>query len=163
MCLTVLAARLAFSHAYGARLSVLVLHHGGKAPDAAERLISARPVASIQRRREPKGCAAAVVLGRVTGRRMNARQEIEEARREIDQIDDAIVDLLVQRSRSAVRIGRAKRREGVPVRDPAREAAVLARLVERARGKLDALAIERVFDRIMELTRSLEEKEQAGT
>ena len=94
---------------------------------------------------------------------MNARQEIEEARREIDTIDDAIVDLLVRRSRSAVRIGRAKRQEGVPVRDPAREAVVLARLTERARGKLDALAIERVFHRIMELTRSLEEKEEAGT
>lgn len=92
---------------------------------------------------------------------MTARQEIEATRREIDRIDDSIVDLLVRRAKCAIEIGRAKRRDGVPVRDPAREAEVLARLKERARGKLDASAIERVWDRIMELSRRLE-VEDAG-
>ncbi len=90
---------------------------------------------------------------------MTARQEIETTRREIDRIDDSIVDLLVRRARCAIEIGRVKRRDGVPVRDPAREAEVLARLKERAHGKLDAQAIERVWDRIMELSRRLEEED----
>jgi chorismate mutase/prephenate dehydratase len=94
---------------------------------------------------------------------MTAREEIEAMRREIDRIDDSIVDLLARRAHCALLIGRAKRRDGVPVRDPAREAEVLARLQERARGKLDAAAIEGVWERIMELSRRLEEEEVTGS
>jgi chorismate mutase len=82
--------------------------------------------------------------------------ELERHRREIDRIDDAIVDLLVARARCAVAIGRLKRLDGSPVRDPAREAEVLARLKERTAGKLDASAIESVWGPIMELTRRLQ-------
>jgi chorismate mutase/prephenate dehydratase len=90
---------------------------------------------------------------------MNAREEIEARRLEIDRIDDSIVDLLARRARCAIAIGRAKRLEGTPVRDLAREAEVIARLKDRARGKLDPLSIERVWERIMELSRRLEEEE----
>ncbi|HZU99619.1 MAG TPA: chorismate mutase [Planctomycetota bacterium] len=90
---------------------------------------------------------------------MEPKQEIETQRQEIDRIDDAIVDLLVRRARCAVEIGRAKRRTGSPVRDPAREATVLARLKERARGQIDGRALEAVFERIMEMSRSLEEED----
>ena len=91
---------------------------------------------------------------------MSGRDEIEARRREIDRIDDSIVDLLVGRARCAIEIGELKRLEKTPVRDPAREAEVLARLKERARGKLDASAIESVWERIMELTRRLQEQKQ---
>jgi chorismate mutase len=45
------------------------------------------------------------------------------------------------------------------VRDPAREATVLARLKERARGQIEGRALEAVFERIMEMSRSLEEED----
>jgi chorismate mutase len=91
---------------------------------------------------------------------MSGRDEIEAKRREIDRIDDSIVDLLVARARCAIEIGELKRQEKTPVRDPAREAEVLARLKKRAKGKLDASAIESVWERIMDLTRRLQEQKQ---
>ncbi|MBI3723353.1 chorismate mutase [bacterium] len=88
---------------------------------------------------------------------MTRKGEIDGWRREIDAIDDRIVDLVLRRARCAIRIGRAKRKAGVPVRDRAREAAVLARLAERARGRLEGRDVRWVFSRIMELMRRLEE------
>jgi chorismate mutase/prephenate dehydratase len=90
---------------------------------------------------------------------MEPRQEIEAQRQEIDRIDDAIVDLLVRRARCAVAIGRQKRLEGSPIRDPAREASVLARLRDRARGSLDGRAVESIFEKIMQVSRALEEED----
>lgn len=88
---------------------------------------------------------------------MTGREQIQAMRDEIDRIDDSIVDLLVRRARCAIGIGKLKRVEGAPMRDPAREAEVLSRLKKRAEGKLDNEAIESVWERIMALTRRLQE------
>jgi chorismate mutase len=60
-------------------------------------------------------------------------QELETLRREIEQIDDSLLELMVKRVALARRVGVAKRACGMPTLDPSREAAVVRRAGERAR------------------------------
>jgi chorismate mutase len=54
-------------------------------------------------------------------------------RAEIEAVDEAIIDALAQRMALAKEIRVVKQRAGQPVIDPAREAAVVARVAARAR------------------------------
>jgi chorismate mutase len=82
--------------------------------------------------------------------------EIEDWRRRIDSIDDQLMGLLNSRSACAVEIGKIKRVLGLPVYSPEREAWILERLMRENPGPLDALAVRRVFERIIDEGRRLE-------
>jgi len=82
--------------------------------------------------------------------------EIEAWRRRIDSIDDQLMGLLNSRSACAVEIGKIKRVLGLPVYSPEREAWILERLMRENPGPLDALAVRRVFERIIDEGRRLE-------
>jgi chorismate mutase len=82
--------------------------------------------------------------------------EIEAWRSRIDAIDDQLMRLLNSRSACAVEIGRIKRRLGLAVYSPEREAWILDRLTRENPGPLDALAVRRVFERIIDESRRLE-------
>lgn len=77
-------------------------------------------------------------------------------RARIDVIDGQLMRLLNSRSACAVEIGRVKRRLGLPVYSPEREAAILARVERENPGPLDATALRRVFERIIDESRRLE-------
>ncbi len=61
------------------------------------------------------------------------QEELPRLRREIEELDRAIIDLLVRRVALARRVGEAKRALGLPTLDPAREAAVVRHAGELAR------------------------------
>ena len=82
--------------------------------------------------------------------------EIDAWRRRIDAIDEQLLRLLNSRSACAVEIGRLKRRLGLPVYSPEREAAILERVVRESPGPLTPLAVRRVFERIIDESRRLE-------
>jgi chorismate mutase len=86
----------------------------------------------------------------------DADREIAEWRRRIDAIDDQLARLLHSRSACAVEIGRIKRRLGLPVYSPEREAAILERVGREHRGPLEPTAVRRVFERIIDESRRLE-------
>lgn len=73
---------------------------------------------------------------------------LEEIRREIDAIDDAIADLLVRRFAATARVRDAKSNDGSiaasPLR-PAREASLLRRLIQRSEGKLSPEFLVRLW------------------
>jgi chorismate mutase len=83
-------------------------------------------------------------------------EEIDQWRRRIDQIDGQLMSLLNSRSACAVEIGRIKRRLGLPVYSPEREAWILERVMRENPGPLDPLAVRRVFERIIDESRRLE-------
>ena len=83
-------------------------------------------------------------------------RKLQDLRREIDALDRRIVRLLNRRATVAVRIGREKRRAGLPVRDLAREAEVLRRVQSRNRGPLRNRALAAVYRRIIALCVDLE-------
>ena len=70
-----------------------------------------------------------------------------DLRREIDDIDTAIADLLVRRHGVVAEIGRAKAGSAAPVR-PGREADVLRRLVARTEGRIAPRAVVRIWREI---------------
>jgi chorismate mutase len=84
---------------------------------------------------------------------------IEELRGRIDVIDDQLVRLLNVRVACAVEVGRLKQAAGLPVYQPEREAQVLAGVKKAATelaGPLEAEAVVRIFERIIDEARRAE-------
>lgn len=77
-------------------------------------------------------------------------------RRNIDEVDAVLVKLLNQRAKWALEIGELKKREGVPVYQPEREAEVMTHVTETNRGPLSTAAVKRLFERIVDESRRLE-------
>ncbi len=85
-----------------------------------------------------------------------APAEIVEWRRRIDAIDAQLLGLLNSRGACAVEVGRIKRRLGLAVYSPEREAWILDRVVRDNPGPLDPLALRRLFERVIDESRRLE-------
>ena len=81
---------------------------------------------------------------------------IQDWRTRIDAIDEQLMRLLNSRSACAVEIGRIKRSLGLPIYSAEREAQILARIERENPGPLDALAVRRVFERVIDESRRLE-------
>lgn len=76
--------------------------------------------------------------------------ELARRRSDLDAIDDRLVDLLAERAAAVRGLWAFKRRRGLQRHDPAREAAVLARLTERARSRgLDPAAVAEVLKAVV--------------
>jgi chorismate mutase len=87
---------------------------------------------------------------------------IEYWRSEIDETDRELLRLLNRRARLAMKVGALKREAGLPCCDPERERAVLNDLQKANAGPLDALAITKVFRRIIRESREMETKMLMG-
>jgi chorismate mutase len=82
------------------------------------------------------------------------RETLAALRAEIERMDRALVDLVAARVRVAREAGEVKRGAGLPVLDPAREAAVVRRAGTMARDAgLDAEDVRGVFWQVIELSR----------
>lgn len=87
---------------------------------------------------------------------------IEEWRRRIDEIDRKLVELLNERSRCAMEIGRLKRAAQLPLYQPEREQEILTNVARANSGPLPDTAIRRLFERILDEARSVERKAMGG-
>ena len=85
---------------------------------------------------------------------------IEDWRRHIDEIDVKLVSLLNERARYALKIGREKHLQGLPVYQPERENEILGNVERANSGPLADTAIRRLFERIIDEARSLERAAQ---
>jgi len=81
---------------------------------------------------------------------------LEELRRQIDALDEQIVDLLNQRARIVVEIGRIKAAQGVPVYSPDREKAVLGKVCQANKGPLSDRTIAAIYRELMSGSFALE-------
>ena len=81
---------------------------------------------------------------------------ISDWRRRMDEIDKKIVELLNERAKSALEVGRLKQAAGMPIYQPARENEVLANAARNNEGPLTDAAIRRLFERIIDEARSAE-------
>ena len=82
--------------------------------------------------------------------------DISDWRDEIDRIDEELVKLLNRRSACALEIGRIKRELAIPIYSPNREADVIRHVKGQNQGPLEMSAIGRLFERIIDESRSLE-------
>lgn len=94
--------------------------------------------------------------------------EIEDWRDAIDNIDEQLVELLNKRANCAIAVGRVKRERGIEIYQSDREAQVIRHANSVNHGPLDASAIKRLFERIIDESRRVErviidqESEQQG-
>ena len=90
------------------------------------------------------------------------RQHVDGLRRRIDELDEMLVKLLSARAACALEVGRAKKRLGLEIYQPSREAEVLAHVQHVNPGPLDDSAIKRLFERIIDEARRLEREADVG-
>ncbi len=83
---------------------------------------------------------------------------IENIRREIDELDEAILDLLNRRAEKAITIGRLKEQDDASVFDPARERQILDRLTALSKGPLPPELLRDVYGAVFAANRLLEKK-----
>jgi chorismate mutase-like protein len=77
-------------------------------------------------------------------------------RRRIDELDKKLVELLNERSRCALEIGKLKQQQNLPLYQPDREKEVLENAERNNRGPLTDAAIRRLFERIIDEARAAE-------
>jgi chorismate mutase/prephenate dehydratase len=84
-------------------------------------------------------------------------KSLPELRKQIDSIDDQILDLLNRRAGVVIEVGKAKTGQSKEFYVPSREMAIYERLTARNPGPFPAEAIRRVFREIISASLSLEQ------
>ena len=85
--------------------------------------------------------------------------ELNDIRRDIDAIDDELVQLFIRRMGCSARVAQAKQQTGRPIRDRARERAVVNRLTAAAGEEL-APYVDALYEHIFDLSRSYQSSRQ---
>ncbi len=84
--------------------------------------------------------------------------EFNALREEIDAIDQQILELVAARIRVVLKVGDYKRARGMHVYDPERERALLERLASAAPEPMDGETVKRIFERLVDESRRLEQR-----
>ena len=84
--------------------------------------------------------------------------DLEQCRDKIDGLNEKLVELLNERARCAIEVGRIKRKNGQPMYAPERETAVLNQLKELNQGPLSDDAVQRIFRQIIDEALQLEQE-----
>jgi chorismate mutase len=83
--------------------------------------------------------------------------ELESLRQAIDAVDQKILELVSERIRLVMQVGDFKRERNLPVYDADRERTMLERLASQATPPLDGTTVRRVFERIIDEARRIEQ------
>jgi chorismate mutase len=85
--------------------------------------------------------------------------DIEDWRKKIDDLDRRLVELLSERARAAVAIGKLKRNTNMPVYEPDRERTVFANVQGANPGPLHGRDLVRIYERIIDVMRNIQKEE----
>ena len=94
---------------------------------------------------------------------MTQEKTIDDWRIRIDEIDVQLVRLFNERAVCAIEIGHIKRRLGLEVYSPEREAQVVENVTRANAGPLDLDGMRRLFERVIDESRRIERIESART
>lgn len=89
--------------------------------------------------------------------------DLDALRREIDELDRKILELVAARMRVVLRVGAHKREHGMPIYDPGRERQILEKLASAAPTPLTAESARRIFERLIDEARHLEQSHARGS
>ena len=95
---------------------------------------------------------------------MNApsNDDLEQLRVNIDRIDRELIALINERAKQVVEVGRIKRKAGIPIYAPHREAAVLKKVMGLNEGPIQNRTIEAVYRELMSGSFALEQPLRIG-
>lgn len=82
---------------------------------------------------------------------------LDDIRKNIDEIDGQLLDLLSDRADLVHQVGEVKKRDGLQIYAPEREEALLRRLIERNKGRLPEKSIRAIYREIMSAALALED------
>ena len=85
--------------------------------------------------------------------------DIEDWRKKIDELDRKLVELLSERARAAVAIGKLKRDTSLPIYEPDRERVVFENVQKVNRGPLAGRDLVRIYERIIDVMRNVQKEE----
>ena len=89
---------------------------------------------------------------------MDSTENINSLRKKIDELDDQMIDLVVERLAIAKEIGDIKETNGIEVIDPYRESQIINRITEKLAGTLEKKDITAIFDPIYSISKRLQKK-----
>jgi chorismate mutase len=90
----------------------------------------------------------------------NTDQGISDWRKKIDELDEQIVQVINQRAQAAIAIGDLKHQLNLPVYEPKREQTVFEHVRRVNQGPLPDSEVQHIFERIMDVMRSLQRRER---
>ncbi len=85
--------------------------------------------------------------------------DIEDWRKKIDELDRKLVELISERARAAVEIGKLKRDTSMPIYEPDRERIVFENVQAVNRGPLAGRDLVRIYERIIDVMRNVQKEE----
>lgn len=88
--------------------------------------------------------------------------DINDYREQIDQYDRDLLRIFNARAALALKIGEIKKTLEMPVYDPAREKRIFDKMTADNQGPLDNSAIIRLFERVIDESRTLERIKTKG-
>ena len=94
---------------------------------------------------------------------MTTELDLPNLRTEIDDLDSRILALVARRIELVLSIGEYKRERGLPVYDAERERQVLDRLMKMAPAGLEPHVVRRIFERIIDESRGIEQHHAGRT
>ncbi len=87
---------------------------------------------------------------------------IDNIRTKIDQLDQKLLHIFNQRADLALQIGHLKKELDLPVYNPDREQYIFDKMQKNNPGPLDNQAIKRLFERVIDESRTLERIKSKG-
>jgi chorismate mutase len=87
---------------------------------------------------------------------------IDELREEIDALDQELLRIFNKRAALALQIGHLKKELDLPVYNPQREQFIFDKMQQLNPGPLDDQAIKRLFERVIDESRTLERIKSKG-
>jgi len=83
---------------------------------------------------------------------------LENMRKEVDEIDRKIAELLNERSRKSLEIGRIKKELGLPLHSPERETAILGKILSGKYHYIPGEALKRIYAVILDESLALQKE-----
>jgi len=87
-------------------------------------------------------------------------KQIDEVRKEIDGIDDQLVELLNQRAKRVLKIRSLKQEGNISIFDPRREEEIFDRAIAKNKGPLFDETLREILDTVIDCMRELEKDER---
>jgi len=87
--------------------------------------------------------------------------DISDWRNKIDDLDRKLVELISERAKAAVEIGKLKRNTSMPVYEPDRERVVFNNVQGWNKGPLEGRDLVRIYERIIDVMRNIQKEEIA--
>jgi chorismate mutase len=88
-----------------------------------------------------------------------AEMDIGDWRKQIDELDRRLVELLNQRAQAAKEIGKLKRNTSMPIYEPDREKTIFENVRKVNRGPLPDSELRHVYERIIDVMRNIQRAE----